>query len=87
MPDMRTLVHGAMAEARDIMGQVVDDLRQGAELSDDEVLARYETQHRGKPLAMLEFAQSRAPADPLNEALRYEQEMEKLRARKIGQGG
>jgi len=82
---MRTLVHGALAEAREMVGQVVRDLRQG-QLSDDEVLARYETQ-RGNPLAILEFARTRAPGDAVNEALRYEREMETLRAKRLAGGG
>lgn len=80
---MRELVHSALAEARGFVGQVVGDLRTESRLTDDEVLARYETQHRGNPLAIMRFAaqgQARG-GDVLGEALRYEAEMERMRER------
>jgi len=81
---MRSIVHDAMAGAREMIGQVVQDVRDEARLSDDEVLARYEGQ-RGNPLAIMQFAQQQAPqgGDVLGEALRYEGEMEKLWAKRV----
>jgi len=81
---MRSIVHDAMAGAREMIGQVVTDLRQEAQLTDDEVLARYEGQ-RGNPFAIMQFAQQQVPqgGDVLGEALRYEGEMEKLWQKRV----
>ena len=81
---MRNIVHDAMADAREMIGQVVTDLRQEAQLTDDEVLARYEGQ-RGNPFAIMQFAQQQVPqgGDVLGEALRYEGEMEKLWQKRV----
>jgi len=81
---MRGIVHDAMAGAREMIGQVVGDLRQEAQLSDDEVLARYE-QQRGNPFAIMQFAQQKVGqgGDVLGEALRYEGEMERLWAKRV----
>lgn len=76
---MRDIVHSALAGAREFLGEVVGDLRGEARLSDDELLARYEQQHRGQPWAMMEFAGTQAQGgDVLGEALRYEAQMEKM---------
>jgi hypothetical protein len=87
---MREMVHEAIAGARDFLGEVVGDLRGEARLSDDELLARYEGQHRGQPWKMLEFAgetlgvsENPKGRDVLGEALRYEAEMEKLRSSSV----
>jgi len=86
---LRELLHGALADAREFVGEVVGDLRQEAVLTDDEVLARYEGQ-RGDPVAVLQFVQGstglqgRAAVD---EALKYEREMEKMWAGRVGEGG
>ncbi len=78
------MVHEALAGARDLLGEVVGDLRGEARLSDVELLARDEQQHRGQPWAMMEFAGTQAQGrDVLGEALRYEAEMEKLRASNV----
>jgi len=84
---MRDIMHDAVAEARELVSGVVGDLRQENRLTDDEVLQRYEAQHRGKPWAMVQFAQSQAAAgrDVLEEALRYEQQMEELMRKRGGQ--
>lgn len=77
---MRQLVHDALADAREMVGDVVRDLRQDAQLSDDEVLARYET-HRGDPWALMGFVKAQTGLTgeaALGEALRYEREMERL---------
>jgi len=82
---MREMVHEALAGARELVGEVVGDLRGEARLSDDELLARYEQQHRGRPWAIMDFAGTQAQGgDVLGEALRYEAEMEKLRGRGVG---
>lgn len=81
---MREIVHDAMADARQMIGEVVGDLRQEARLTDDELLARYE-QQRGDPWKIVQFAQQKVGqggGDVLNEALRYEREMERLRAKR-----
>ena len=76
---MREMVHEAIAGARDFLGEVVGDLRGEARLTDDELLTRYEQQHRGQPWAMIDFAGGQAQGgDVLGEALRYEAEMEKM---------
>lgn len=85
---MRGLVHEGLAGARDMVREVVGDLRGEAELTDDEVLARYET-HRDDPVAKLTFVQQQTGlggAELLDEGLRYEQEMEKLWSRRVGGG-
>ena len=51
---MRDIMHDAVAEARELVSGVVGDLRQENRLTDDEVLQRYEAQHRGKPWAMVQ---------------------------------
>ena len=81
---MRNIVHDAMADAREMIGQVVQDVRDEARLSDDEVLARYEGQ-RGNPFAIMQFAQQKVGqgGDVLGEALRYEGEMEKLWQKRV----
>jgi len=81
---MRGIVHDAMADAREMIGQVVQDVRDEARLSDDEVLARYEGQ-RGNPFAIMQFAQQKVGqgGDVLGEALRYEGEMEKLWQKRV----
>ena len=85
---MRELVHEALAGAREMVDQVVGDLRAEGKLTDDEVLTRYESQHRGRPWAILDFAQQQAPAggDALSEALKYESALEKLLKQKSSGG-
>jgi len=80
---MREIVHDALVDAREMVGQVVGDLRGDARLTDDEVLARYEQMHRGRPGAILDFAKRQAGGgDTLGQALEYEQRMERLMAEK-----
>ena len=81
---MRELVHEALAGARDMVGEVVNDLRKENRLTDDEVLIRYEQQHRGNPWAMISFAQQSGARDPVGQAVRYEAEMEKMVQRRMG---
>jgi hypothetical protein len=80
MAGMRDVMHQALGEAREMMGDVVGDLRADNVLTDDEVLARYEV-HRFDPSAKLAFVQDRTglAGDALmEEAVRYEREMEDL---------
>ncbi len=75
----RELMHDAVAEAREVVGSVVRDLRSENTFSNDELLTRYEQQHRGRPFALLDFAAGQAGGgDAMTEALRYEQQMEQL---------
>ena len=83
---MRGLVHEALAGARELVGEVVGDLREEARLSDDELLARYVAEHRGRPWAMVQLAQAAGAGDALEEALRYEREMERMLAATGGRG-
>jgi 2-polyprenyl-6-methoxyphenol hydroxylase-like FAD-dependent oxidoreductase len=76
---MREIVHDALADAREMVGQVVSDLRGEARLTDDEVLARYEREHQGRPWAIVDFARQQSPGgDVLGQAMRYEEQMERL---------
>jgi len=50
----------------------------GGQLSDEEALRRYITEHRGNPSAMLSFARSNAAGDPWRAAAEYEQRMEAM---------
>ncbi len=83
---MRTMVHDALVGARELVADVVGDLRDQAELSEDELLGRYEQQHRGDPFAIVEFARQSGAGDALQEGLRYEAEMETL-MKKRAEGG
>lgn len=78
---MKDLVHDALAEARDLVGEVVQDARQDNKLTDDQVLAQYET-IRGDPWQVIRFTEQKTGLeglDAVREAARYEQQMEKLR--------
>jgi hypothetical protein len=81
---MRGLFHDALAGARDVLGGVAGEIKQGHTLTDDEMLARYVNLHRGNPLATAQFVARNAPAgaSPLAEWRRYEAQMEdKLKQR------
>ena len=80
---MRQMIHEALAGARDMVGKVVESATAGQELGDDEVLARYVSQHRGRPWAIVNFAQ-REGGGGLDEALKYEGEMEQLLRMRTG---
>ena len=83
---MRTMVHDALVGARELIRDVVGDLRAEAELSEDELLGRYEQQHRGDPFAIVEFARQEGAVNAIEEGLRYEAEMEKLLRKRV-EGG
>lgn len=77
---MRQLIHDSLADARGMVGELVQDLRGENRLSDDEVLARYAV-HRDDPVAKLNFVQQQTGLGGqalLDEGLRYEREMEGL---------
>lgn len=81
---MRQAMHGAIVGARDILKKVTDSVVQGNQLTEDELLNRYTTQHRGNAAGMAEFVSRHMPpgANALGEMRRYEQAMEqKLKAR------
>lgn len=77
---MRTFVREAIEGARDEMLQFTREVGADRMLSDEEVLRRYVTQHRGNVQALIDFARRNAPPDanPITEAVRYEQQMERL---------
>lgn len=87
---MRDLVHGALAGAHELLQEVGQELAASNELTDDELLARYEGQ-RDSPWAVLEFtrqtigAGSMLAPEVVREALRYEREMERLRRERGGE--
>ena len=76
---MRELLHETLADTRSFVGDLVGTLRADRRLTDDEVLAQYST-IRGNVPALIQFAERQVAAgdDPLQEALRYEKEMEAL---------
>jgi len=84
---MRDLIIGAMTGAREMLRDVAQDLRQ-EQLTDEELLTRYERDHANNPWAVLEFtraslgAESATDPEVVRHALEYESEMERLRAQK-----
>ncbi len=77
---IRQMVHDALADARETVAEVVQDMRQDNQLTDDELLGRYETQ-RGNPMRVLRFVQQETGLSGdalLDEAVTYEREMEGL---------
>ena len=81
---MRALVHDAVADAREMVGDLVRDLRESNTFTEDEQLRRYERLHKGRPLATLQFAEQAVGPGPhvLDEALRYEARMEEAWAKR-----
>jgi hypothetical protein len=77
---MRSLVRGAIEGARDQMMDVTRAIITDRSLSDEEMVRRYVERHRGNPDALIAFARRNAPAgsNPITEAVRYEQAMERL---------
>jgi len=73
---MRDILHGAVAEAREVVNGVVEDFGDSNAITDDEALAQY-AKIWDKPQELIAFAmQYAAPgSDPMTEALRYEEEM------------
>jgi len=81
-------MHDAVAEAREMVGSVVGELRAENTFSDDELLTRYEQQHQGRPFAILDFTAGQAGGgDAMAEGLRYEQQMEQLLKQRVQQQG
>lgn len=77
---MRQILRGAIEGARDQMMQFTEQVRDDRGLTDEEAVRRYIMEHRNNPDALIEFARQQAPsqANPITEAVRYEQEMERL---------
>lgn len=75
---MRNTLHEALIGYRERMDKIVAELVKANQLTADEALTRYATQHKGRPAAMLRFAAQGAPAEvpPLVAAKQYEQAME-----------
>jgi 4-aminobutyrate aminotransferase-like enzyme len=82
---MRGTIHNAMVAARDVLDGVMKQVKAENVLTDDEAVARYVNQHRGRPEAMAAFVLERAPAggNPIEEMRKYEADMER-RARAKG---
>lgn len=77
---MRGLIRGAIEGARDQMLDLTKDVLADRSLSEEELVRRYVAQHRGNPDALIAFARRNAPpgSNPISEAVRYEQAMERL---------
>ena len=75
---MRQMMRQAVEGVRDTMGEVAGAFRGGG-LTDSEIVTRYLNEHRGNIPALLEFARQNAPegGNVMQEALRYEREMER----------
>ncbi len=82
---MRGTVHNAVIAARDVLDKVSGQIRRDNMPTDDELVARYMNEHRGKPEAMAAFVLQNLPAggNPIAEMKRYETDMER-RARTKG---
>jgi len=83
---VRRLMRETIEGARDELRKFDETALAPQDLSEEEVLRRYVNHHRGRPGAMVTFARRQAPpgADPLAEAVRYEEKMEKLLRRRHG---
>jgi len=77
---MRTVLREAIEGARDEMLRFTQEAAMDRTLSDEEMLQRYTTKHRGNVDALIAFARRHAPpgSNPVTEAVRYEQRMERL---------
>ena len=75
---MRGLIIGALNGAREVVRSVVDNVRDGNKLTSDELVQRYLSQHRGRPIETAAFVMQNAPkgSNPLVEWRRYEAAME-----------
>ena len=77
---MRVTLRQAVEGARDEMMAFARDVAQDRRMTNEEMLRRYIADHRGNVRALIGFARQNAPpdADPILEAVRYEQKMERL---------
>lgn len=76
---MRDIYMGALTGVRDVLRGVIEEAAQGNQLTPDEQVARYISQHRGNPLATARFVSENAPAgtNPLAAWRKYEADMER----------
>jgi hypothetical protein len=81
---VRELVYDAVADTREVIGELLGEARKGNLLTDDEVLAQYEPM-RGDVQAVIGFAARRVGprGDVLGEAVEYERKMEALRRSRV----
>jgi len=84
---VREMLHGAVAGARDIVGDVVQVFRDGNQVTDDEALAQY-AKVWDRPTELMAYVARHAPAgsDVLEEAVKYEKEMYPLMRARMGGG-
>lgn len=77
---MTDIVRGAIEGARDQMLSLAREVGGDRGMTQEAMLRRYVGQHRGNSGAMIDFARRMAPgsANPIEEAVRYEQQMERL---------
>jgi hypothetical protein len=77
---MRNLIRGAIRGARDQLYGLATGMLADRTPTEEELVRRYITKHRGNPDALIDFARRNAPpgSNPVTEAVRYEQEMERL---------
>lgn len=77
---MRRMIREVIEGARDGLMQFRRERVGDRTMSEEEMLRRYVRKHQGNVQELIEFARRRAPPDanPLTEAVRYEQEMERL---------
>jgi hypothetical protein len=85
----RRQIREVIEGARDGFQRWGDAVAGSRQLSDEELLTRYEQFHRGKPEAVFGFIQRMAPegVDPYEAAIEYEREMEALVRRRDGKRG
>lgn len=78
---MRDIIKGAITGAAERMVDFKASQATREPLSTQEKVQRYERFHRGRPLAVLQFAKASAPpgVNPVSEAARYVAAMEDLR--------
>ena len=83
---MRQLIAQAIQATKDQLREWDQAVTGNPTYTDEELVRRYERFHRGQPTALVEFARRLAPpgADLLDEALRYEAEMERLLQKRGG---
>lgn len=77
---MRRMIRQVIEGARDEMLRFRRDMVEDRGMSEEELVQRYVTQHRGNVQALIEFARQSGPPEgnPLVEAVRYEQQLERL---------
>jgi hypothetical protein len=75
----RQMIQGAVQQAAGMMQKTIDNLSDGARLTDLEAAEFYRKHLRGRPDRILEFVRKHSNTDsPLDEANRYVQSMEAI---------